>query len=101
MTNSSRTHKSFWHWPSGILSSFGFRHSSFPVSFSINIFLQRAAHHVERCGLAGPNFERLRALMQQHAEAVGGFAAGGLGGLEQRRFPRTVNHVINRARLFE
>ena len=33
---------------------------------------QRAAHHVERRGFARPDFKRLRALMQQHAQAVGG-----------------------------
>src|ERR1035437_4673390 len=56
------------------------------ASMPINIFFQRAAHHVQRRGLARPNFKRLRALMQQHAEAVRGLAASGFGGSEQLRF---------------
>ena len=60
---------------------------------------ERAAHHVERRGFAGPDFKCLGALVQQHAQTVGGFAAGGLGRLEQVRFRRIVNHVINRAGL--
>src|SRR5476651_2426838 len=65
------------------------------ASMPINVLLQRAAHHVERRGFVRPDFERLRALMQQHSEAVRGFATGFFCGGEQPCFRRAVNHVIN------
>ena len=42
----------------------------------IDRLLQRRAHHIKRSRLACPNLERFGALMEEHAEAVGGFAAG-------------------------
>src|SRR5580700_3714291 len=65
------------------------------ASMPINIFFQRAAHHIARRGFAGPDFKRLRTLMQQHPEAVRGFATHGFRGFEKWRFRRTINHVVD------
>src|SRR5712675_876278 len=65
------------------------------ASMPINVLFQRAAHHVERRRLSRPDFERPRALMQQHAETVRRATTGGFGCEDQLRFCRTINHVVN------
>ena len=50
-----------------------------------------------RGSLAGPDFEGFGSLMEEHADAIGGFAAGFGGGGEQRGFGGPINHVIHRA----
>src|ERR1035437_1213783 len=61
----------------------------------INILFQRPAHDFYRCCLAAPQFQSFGALIQQHAETVGGAAARGFGCLEQGSFSRAINHVIH------
>src|SRR2546425_2755554 len=68
---------------------------------SINLFLQRPAHDTQRRGFVRPNLQRLRALMEQHAEPVGRAAAGGFRHLEQRRLCRAIDQVVNAACLLE
>ena len=63
----------------------------------IHVPPQCLAHDIHRRGSARPNLQGFRALMEQHAKAVGHAASGGFGRLQQRRFRRPVNHVINRA----
>src|SRR5438876_2342797 len=63
--------------------------------------VERLPHHFDGRIFAGPDFESFRALIQEHAEAVGGFATGGFGGSQQGRFGGAINHVVNSGGLFE
>src|SRR5436190_22003262 len=70
-------------------------------SFPVNLLLQRPAHDTQRRGFVRPDLQRLRALMEQHAEAVGRAASGGFRRLEQRRLDRAIDEVVNAACLLE
>ena len=61
-------------------------------------FLQGGPHDLQWWRSAGPESQGLRALIEQHAEAVGRFAAGCLCSPKQRRFVRAINHVIDAGR---
>src|ERR1019366_3857239 len=60
---------------------------------AIDILFQRPAHDLHRCGLAGPQLQSPGALIQQHAETVGGAAARSLGCPEQGGLSRPINHI--------
>src|SRR5947207_13853335 len=70
-------------------------------SSNINLLLQRPAHDTQRRGFVRPYLQRPRALMQQHAKAVGRATAGGFRRFEQRRLRRAIDHVVNGACLLE
>src|ERR1017187_2200242 len=72
---------------------------SMPSYSAVNILFQRPAHDFHRVGLAGPQFQGLGALIEQHAETIGGAAACGFGVFEQGSLGGAVNHVIYRAGL--
>src|ERR1041384_8284797 len=64
----------------------------------INVMHESAAHDFKGRGLAGPDFQSARALMKQHADAVGGAATSFARGFEQRGLSGTIDHIVNGAR---
>src|SRR5262245_51285692 len=70
-------------------------HASCPSS--IYMPAQCFTHHLYRRIPAAPKFERCRALVKQHPKPIGDAAAGGAGGLQQRRLGGTIYHVVNGA----
>ena len=65
------------------------------MGLTIDILLEGAAHDFDGGRLAGPDFEGFGALIEEHAESVGGAAACGLCGFEERGFGWTIDHVVN------
>ena len=54
---------------------------------------ERTAHHVERGGLAGPEGEGKRALVEQHGQSAPGAQSTSLSGADERCFRRRVDKV--------
>src|SRR5262249_9334158 len=65
---------------------------------AINFLRQRCSHDFDGRGLIAPNLQRLRSLIKEHPEPVRRATARRPGFLEQTRFSRTIDHIIDRGR---
>src|SRR5215472_1500843 len=65
------------------------------MGLTIDILLEGATHDFDGGRLAGPDFEGFGALIEEHAEAIGGAAASCFRGFEERGFRGTIDHVVN------
>src|ERR1700690_4369607 len=73
--------------------------SSMARHSTINLLLQRAAHHFEGSFSSRPNLKRASALLQQHLESIGRTRALFFHRLHEGGYRRPVNHVHEQCRL--
>src|ERR1700677_4619099 len=68
------------------------------ISVTPKVLLQRGAHRSDRGGPSRPQLQRARALIEEHAGAVGRLASGLFRRPQQLRFHGAINHVKDKSR---